>query len=305
MTLWFAPPISVSDKHPARNIGKNHWNRMLNTTIDETLEAEFALRQRHPEREEVYDGHRQRSAALRARGNCLLDQRYGSGPRCLLDVFPAGDGAPVLFFVHGGYWRALDKSDVSFIAEPFQRVGISVVMPGYDLVPSVRVADIVDQVRVALAWVIKQNAPERIVVAGHSAGGQLAAMLALDQAERGSGPIVGLVGISGAFDLRPLLRTSINDDLALSLPDAEAASPLLRLGALPPTARLVPLLAAVGGNETPGFKRWTGDLVAGWSAHGAPATSVELVGCSHFTILDAAAEDDGDIARAVRDFAGR
>src|SRR5713226_2523992 len=92
---------------------------------------------------------------LYARGNCLLDQRYGSGPRCLLDVFPAGDGAPVLLFIHGGYWRALDKSDVSFIAEPFQRVGISVVMPGYDLVPSVRVADIVDQVRAALAWVIK------------------------------------------------------------------------------------------------------------------------------------------------------
>jgi arylformamidase len=289
----------------ARNIGKKHWNDMLNTTIDETLEAEFALRQRHPEREEVYDGHRRRSAALRARGGWLLDQRYGAGPRCLVDVFPAGDGAPVLFFIHGGYWRALDKSDVSFIAEPFQRAGITVVMPAYDLAPGVRVGDIVNQVRAALAFVIKQIAPERIVVAGHSAGGQLAAMLALDQAERGSGPIVGLIGISGAFDLRPLLRTSINDDLGLSLAEAEAASPLLRLGMLPPTALLMPLLAAVGGDETLGFKRWTADLVAGWSARGAPARLLELAGCSHFTILDAVAEDDGDIARAIRDFAGR
>ncbi len=278
---------------------------MLNTTIDERLEAEFALRQRHPEREEVYDGHRRRSAALRARGDCRLDLRYGAGPRCLLDVFPAGKDAPVLFFIHGGYWRALDKSDVSFIAEPFQRAGLTVVMPGYDLVPAVRVGEIVDQVRAAFAWVIERLAPERIVVAGHSAGGQLAAMLALDQADRGTGPIAGLIGISGVFDLRPLLRTSINSDLTLSAGEAEAASPLLRLGALLPSAPLMPLLAVVGGDETRGFKQWTADLAAGWQAHGAPATLVELAGQSHFTILDALAEHEGDIPCAIRRLAGR
>ena len=278
---------------------------MLNVTIDDTLEAEFALRRRHPEREEVYDGHRRRSAALRARADCLLDQRYGVGPRCLLDVFPAGDGAPVLFFIHGGYWRALDKSDVSFIAEPYQRAGLTVVMPGYDLVPAVRVRDIVDQMRAALAFVIERIAPKRIVVAGHSAGGQLAAMLALDQAERGTGPIVGIAGISGVFDLRPLLGTSINRDLALSTAEAEAASPQLRLQALPPTAPLVPLLAVVGGEETQGFKQWSANLVASWRARGAPATLVEPAGHSHFTILDALAEDQGDIPDAIRHLAGR
>ncbi|MDB5519460.1 MAG: alpha/beta hydrolase [Tardiphaga sp.] len=278
---------------------------MLNSIIDQTLEAEFALRQRHPEREEVYDDHRRRSAALRARGDCRLDLRYGAGPRCLLDVFSADKDAPVLFFIHGGYWRALDKSDVSFIAEPFQRAGMTVVMPGYDLVPAVRVGDIVDQARAALAWVIDRIAPERIVVAGHSAGGQLAAMLALDQAERGSGPIIGLAGISGAFDLRPLLRTSINGDLNLSAEEAESASPLVRLGALRPTAPLMPLLAVVGGDETDGFKQWTADLAIGWRAHGAPATHIEHAGHSHFTILDALVEDEGEIPRAIRSLAGR
>jgi arylformamidase len=278
---------------------------MLNSIIDQTLEAEFALRQRHPEREEVYDDHRRRSAALRARGDCRLDLRYGAGPRCLLDVFSGDKDAPVLFFIHGGYWRALDKSDVSFIAEPFQRAGMTVVMPGYDLVPAVRVGDIVDQARAALAWVIDHIAPERIVVAGHSAGGQLAAMLALDQAERGAGPIVGLAGISGAFDLRPLLRTSINGDLNLSAEEAASASPLVRLGALPPTAPLMPLLAVVGGDETDGFKQWTADLATGWRAHGAPATLMEPAGHSHFTILDALAEDEGEIPRAIRSLAGR
>jgi len=272
---------------------------MLNAMIDETLEAEFALRQRHPERDEVYDGHRRRSEALRARGRCELDQRYGAGPRCLLDVFPAGAGAPVLFFVHGGYWRALDKSDVSFIAEPFQRAGITVVMPGYDLDPVVRVGDIVDQVRAAFAWVVDRIVPRRIVVAGHSAGGQLAAMLALDQAKRGRGPIVGLVGVSGVFDLRPLLRTSINGDLSLSKQAAAAASPLLRLRALPPAVPLVPLLAVVGGDETQGFKLWSADFVAAWQARGAPATLVEPAGRSHFTILDTLAEDEREIPRAI------
>lgn len=277
----------------------------MNPTVDEILEAEFALRRRHPEREEIYDGHRRRGAALRARGDCLLDQRYGAGPRCLLDVFPATGSDAVLFFVHGGYWRALDKSDVSFLAESFQQAGITVVMPGYDLVPAVRVGDIVDELRTAFAWVMDQIAPKRIVVAGHSAGGQLAAMLALDQAERGAGPIVGCVGISGAFDLRPLLRTSINGDLTLSIEEAEAVSPLLRLQTLPPQAPLTPLLAAVGGDETNGFKTWSSDLVDRWRAHGAAATLLQSPGRNHFTILDAVAEHDGDIARAIRGLLGR
>jgi arylformamidase len=272
--------------------------------INDMLEAEFALRKRHPERETIYDDHRRRSAIVRAGSDCMLDQRYGIGARCLLDIFPAGGRAPVLFFIHGGYWRALDKSYVSFIAEPFRDAGLTVVMPGYDLVPAVRVSAIVDQIRTAFNWVVERAAPERIIVAGHSAGGQLAAMLALDQAARGGGPIVGLAGVSGVFDLRPLLRTSINVDLMLSTQEAAEASPLLRLNALPTETALVPLLGIVGGDETQGFKLWTADFVAAWRARGAPADLAEIAGRNHFTILDALAEPDGDLLRAVRTLAG-
>jgi arylformamidase len=269
--------------------------------IDEALEAQYALRNRHPEREKIYDDHRRRSAALRAAGNCRLDVRYGNGPRCLLDVFPAGELAPVLFFIHGGYWRALDKSYVSFIARAFRDAGMTVVMPGYDLVPAVRVGEIVDQIRQAFAWVVEHLAPERVVVAGHSAGGQLAAMLALDQAACGHGPIVGFAGISGAFDLRPLLHTSINLDLMMSPDEAADASPLLRLGRQSAASPLVPLLGLVGGEETRGFKQWTADLVAGWRAHGGAATYCEVAGSNHFSILDRLAEADGDVVRAMTD----
>lgn len=273
---------------------------MPHPLVDPALEAEFALRRRHPERESVYDRHRRLGAALRARGSdWRLDQRYGPGPRCLLDVFPAGAGAPVLVFIHGGYWRALDKSDVSFIAGPCVAAGVTLVAPGYDLVPGARVAGIMDEMRLALGWVVENLAPARIVVAGHSAGGQLAAMLALDQAERGDGPICGLAGLSGVFDLRPLRHTSINADLALSAAEAAAASPLLRLGDLPPGARLMPLLAAVGGAETDGFKQWTRDFAELWAARGGPVRRMEPPHRNHFTLLDPLADGADALTRAL------
>jgi len=272
--------------------------------IDERLEAQYALRQRHPEREDIYRDHQQRSAALRAAGDCRLDNRYGGGPRCLLDVFPAGEGAPVFFFIHGGYWRALDKSYVSFIAEHYRNAGMTVVMPTYDLVPAVRLSEIVEQIRLAFAWTLAHLRPARVVVSGHSAGGQLAAMLALDQAVRGQGRIVGLVGISGAFDLRPLLKTSINRDLTLSPDEAADASPLLRLQRLPKDAKLVPLLGVVGGDETGGFKHWTSDLVSDWRAQGGKADYCEIPGANHFTVLDRIAEADGEVLRAVTAMVG-
>jgi len=267
-------------------------------TIDDDLEAQYALRQRHPEREEIYRDHQRRSAAMREGGDCQLDVRYGHGPRCLLDVFPAGTQESVLFFIHGGYWRALDKSYVSFIAAPFREAGMTVVMPTYDLAPSVRVGGIVDQMRAAFNWVLQDLAPERIVVVGHSAGGQLAAMLALDQSARGRGPIVGLAGISGAFDLRPLLRTSINRDLSMSVEEAVGASPLLRLRQLT-AAKLMPFLGVVGGGETAGFKQWTADLVTSWRSSGGAATYTEAPDRNHFTILDTLADGNSEIFRSI------
>jgi arylformamidase len=127
-------------------------------------------------------------------------------------------------------------------------------------------------------------------------------MLALDQAVSDDGPIAGFVGVSGAFDLRPLLQTSINRDLTMSPEEAVEASPLLRLGRMPAASRLVPFLGLVGGDETGGFKQWTADLVVGWRAQGGTATYREVAGCNHFTILDRLAETDGDVSRAIAAF---
>ncbi len=275
-------------------------------TIDEALEAQFALRKRHPERNAVYADFAGRSEVFRTTARAKLDVRYAAGPRCCLDVFPAAPAAPVLIFIHGGYWRALDRKEFAFLAEPYQQAGMTVVMPSYDLAPAVQIVDILAEMRAALAWVMAELVPPRLVVGGHSAGGQLAAMLALEQAERGqSGPITGLIGVSGAFDLVPLLRTSVNHDVNLTRADAERMSPLHRLAALPMTAPLVPFLAIVGGGETDGFKAWTRDLCSAWRDHGAPGVYIEPDRLTHFTILEALADAHSGVAKQIIAMASR
>ena len=82
-----------------------------------------------------------------------LDVRYGGGPNEHLDIFPAAQpDAPVLVFIHGGYWRALDKRDHSFVAPAFTREGVCVVVPNYALCPAVTIPQITMQMVQALAW---------------------------------------------------------------------------------------------------------------------------------------------------------
>jgi arylformamidase len=112
-----------------------------------------------------------------------LDLRYGPGPKETLDLFlPAGPARGTFVFLHGGYWRAFDKRDFSFVATSFVAQGLAVAVVNYDLCPDVSIAAIVDECRRAVSWVVGEGAahgahPGRVVVGGHSAGGHLTAML--------------------------------------------------------------------------------------------------------------------------------
>src|SRR3546814_180479 len=149
--------------------------------IDPAHEAQYNLRIRHPERTEIYRNYAQRGMRTRQRTEAVLDLRYGTRKTSILDLFiPKNEATPpLLIFIHGGYWRALDKHDFSFIADAYLAQGVAVAMPNYDLAPLATVSEIVSQVCDSVLWLAGQGRrfgydDNRIVISGHSAGGNMA-----------------------------------------------------------------------------------------------------------------------------------
>ena len=261
----------------------------------EWFDAQYNNRGRIPEHLDILSAWAERSAAARAALRSELDVAYGPGPAERLDVFPtAAPRAPVLVYIHGGYWRALDKKDASFVAPPFVAAGAMVVVPNYALCPAASIEEIVRQQRAALAWVWRHAAshggdPSRIVVAGHSAGGHLAAtMLATDwpAVEPGlpADLVKGALSLSGVFELEPLRHAPfLAPDLRL---DAVAAARLSPVGFAAPKQ---PLYALVGGDESEEFLRQNAAIAAAWGAVAVPVCEA-VPGRHHMSVLAELAE---------------
>ncbi len=243
---------------------------MIELTAEE-VERGYNNRAAVPEHPQWFAKYAQWSAATSAALGPKLDLRYGAGPKETLDLFlPKSPARGTLVFLHGGYWRALDKSDFSFVAEPFVAQGYAYANVNYDLCPSVSVATIVEQTRRAVAWLVREGPAhganaQRLVVAGHSAGGHLAAMLhATDWHAHGlaTNPITGALSLSGLHDLTPMVLSTLNADLKLDVAEARRLSPLH----LAPTTN-APIVAACGADETSEFRRQTQMLWDMWPQH--------------------------------------
>ncbi len=257
------------------------------------LEAQYNLRISHPDRDAVYEEYRQRSADFRAAAGGQYDVPYGMAERQRLDVFPgATPDAPVFLFFHGGYWRALDKSYFSFVAEPFCRAGWTAILANYTLAPDATIDVIVDQARQAVAWAgVSFPKADGIVLSGHSAGGQLTLMSILtDWAPRGvpAPLIVAGLPVSGVFDLEPLRHTTINERIHLDAASAAQNSPIRLIQPSP-----VPLLVAAGGAETDEFRGQSSRFVDAWRAAGNRAELFLAEDTNHFTVLRAFADPAG------------
>jgi arylformamidase len=211
----------------------------LTALSDEALNQHFMPRIAVPDHETWLNQDLAASVAIRqdlaAQGRGHLDCRYGPGPRQLIDVFPASaPGAPMLIWVHGGYWRALSKEHYSNIAPTFLASGAAVACIGYDLCPTVSLTDLLSQTRGALRWLRAhasdmQADPNRLVLAGNSAGAHICAM-ALQHDWSGDGFVVESIRaaalITGIYDLAPVPRLPVQQDVRLTSSEVAFLSPL-------------------------------------------------------------------------------
>lgn len=263
------------------------------------FEAEYNNRQRVPEVGPISARWQAASDLYRRTARAELDQPYGPGTRQRYDIFFADAvGAPVVVYIHGGYWQWGDRTAYSFLARALNANGLTVALPSYSLCPAVSVMEIVAEMRRCLAAIWQTTGIHPLVV-GNSAGGHLtAALLATDWSTVAGVPrdlVRAGIAISGIFDLQPLVATSINTALGLDRETASAASP--RFWPPPPKERA--LVPAVGGMESPEFLRQSRDIVERWGLAGLHTEYLEIPGTNHFTVLDELAKPTSELLARV------
>ena len=276
------------------------------------LEALYDTRRGIPDADSIIEAHGRDAAAFRERWRIAsLDVAYGPKPRNDLDVFWPSEQAmerasdvPVVMFVHGGYWRRFDRKMFSHLAEGLASKNVAVVMPSYTLAPEATVAGIVDELRSCVRFVHRTYG-RKITAIGHSAGAHLAASLfATDWSAVDDGLPADVVpsgfGLSGIYDLEPLLATEVNGVLALDRESAKAASPLR---ALPPALRRFD--AWVGKRESSAFHAQSRDLVRRWSMTGTLSTLHVVPNAHHLNVVDPLRNPRSRMVKHVLDLIAR
>ena len=270
---------------------------------DLDYEVEYNNRARVPENPQVMAGWARDAAAYRET-HPPRRLTYGAGDRNVIDLFvgEGGERTPLVVFIHGGYWQALDGSWFSHMARGLNAHGLTVAVPSYTLCPQVSVADIIDEMRQAMRELAKVS--DRVIVSGHSAGGHLAGcMLATDwKAQDASLPsqlVTSAYAISGLFELEPLVPTSINKALGLDQASARASSPLLWT---PPSHGS--LDAVVGEAESAEYHRQSRAIADVWGNAGVKTRYGVVPSANHFTAIAPLADPASEMTLRLRELAG-
>ena len=269
------------------------------------LNREYNIREQVPDYQQYFSRWAEDSARARSTMTCHLDVRYGEMPGETLDIFPArkGDGS-CMMFIHGGYWRAFDKKDHSFLAPAWVDAGVSLAVVNYDLCPAVSIEDIVQQMLRASRWLWLHAEDygmdqDRLYVGGHSAGAHLTAMMmcalwpVLDR-ELPRDLWKGALAISGVYDLRPLIQVDmLQADLRLDEATAMRLSPAF----MTPATRC-PVMTCVGGSESNEFQRQNALIGERWRA--AFAGDIPMPGTNHFAAVDALGDQNSALFSGAR-----
>jgi len=248
-----------------------------------------------PDHAHIFSRWERDSALVRRTHTDLLDVRVDDAAEERLDFYAAPKaGAPLLVFIHGGWWRSLDKSDFTFIVPGYKQAGFNVALTNYTLAPQASIEEITRQQLRALAWLYRHADRygfdrNRIVVAGHSAGGHLAAMMLTARwpafgADLPLNLVKGGVLMSGLFDLDPVRYADfVNVDLQLDPQKVARLSPGFMTQSHP-----APFITAVGDLESDEFKRQNALIATQW--HQTHRMDVPLPGRHHISICDAFAD---------------
>lgn len=263
----------------------------------EQLDHEYNARAAIPDHSHIFEKWRADSNTARSELGHEADCHFGPSPAETLDLFRTQKpNAPLLVFIHGGYWRALDKHDFSFLAPAYVQAGVAVAIPNYGLAPATSVREMILQMLRAFSW-LYINLPRfdidrrRIVVAGHSAGAHLAAMMLAADWPKWSPELPadlpsGAVCISGLYDLQPLARAPfLREDLKLNAKQARFVSPNRYL---PKVASR--LITAVGGDESSEFKRQNRLIADAWPH--CFHQNIPLPGRHHLAAVEALGDSD-------------
>jgi len=272
----------------------------VNAGVD--YEVEYNNRARVPENPALIAGWARDAASYRAQ-HAPRSIPYGPGVRHTIDFFPGHRDGPIVVFIHGGYWQALDGSFFSHLAGGLNAHGIGVAIPSYDLCPEVTVDRIIHEMQMASRELARLGQP--LVISGHSAGGHLAAcLLATDwpafDASLPAGLVTAAYAISGLFDLGPLVETSINKALRLDQAAARAASPLFWNAPVRGS-----LDAVVGGNESAEYFRQSRTIVERWGAAGIATRFGTVAGANHFTAIAPLADPNAPMVLRLKELAAR
>ena len=269
------------------------------------LSREYNNRELVPDHPQYFARWAESSLRARSTMSCHLDLRYGDMPGETMDLFPArkGDGS-CMMFIHGGYWRALDKKDHSFLAPSWVDAGVSLAVVNYDLCPRVTIEDIVQQMLRASRWLWLHAEDygmdqDRLYVGGHSAGGHLTAMMMcalwpVFDRQLPKDLWKGGLAISGIYDLRPMIQVDfLQPDLRLDEATAMRLSPAF----MTPSTRC-PVMTCVGGNESSEFLRQNAFIGERWRA--AFAGDIPMPGAHHFSVLDGLADQKSALFAGAR-----